>query len=87
MGIQLIFFRKMRKLSLLFGDFLSYNMAVMILTPLIMHTIYFNMTVMAEISRLTIHNTSTSLALPVLFVKMNNSAESWNNKMIPIQTS
>ena len=32
MGIQLIFFRKMRKLSLLFGDSLSYNMDVMIFT-------------------------------------------------------
>lgn len=32
MGIYLIFFRKMRKLSLLFGDFLSYNMDVMIFT-------------------------------------------------------
>lgn len=32
MGIYLIFFRKMRKLSLLFGDFLSYNVGMMILT-------------------------------------------------------
>lgn len=32
MGIQLLFFRKMRKLSLLFGDFISYNMGVMIFT-------------------------------------------------------